>query len=235
MITLWNRLIWQPFQRAFDELPWFAPVFSSVLVATLINILTTALTEIGGWRFTWGIIVVLAVATVGFVYFYHERRRRYIELGIGIPIDIQSPRRHRGLVFLFSRGETLNAAIDYHLPELEQCWVVVTSDMQTKAEEAIGKHSKVRFSLVTIDSLYDTTACYNAVRNIFQQQAALVHIPTNAIIADITGGTKPMSVGMYLACLEGGHTVEHIPTRFDTNGNPLGPLPPIEIRLQRSP
>jgi hypothetical protein len=41
-----------------------------------------------------------------------------------------------------------------------------------------------------------------------------------------------MTMGMIVACLEGDYPIEHVPTAFDAAGQPTGPLPPIQIRVQ---
>ena len=44
-------------------------------------------------------------------------------------------------------------------------------------------------------------------------------ISAPSIIADITGGTKPMTTALVLACLNGEPPLdlEHVPTRFEVN------------------
>jgi hypothetical protein len=71
------------------------------------------------------------------------------------------------------------------------------------------------------------------VRDVYQREASRLGISPKQVIADITGGTKPMTMGMIVACLEGDYPIEHVPTAFNAAGQPTGPLPPIQIRVQR--
>jgi len=50
-------------------------------------------------------------------------------------------------------------------------------------------------------------------------------------VADITGGTKPMTVGLLLACLKSDVAIQHVPATYDATGKPVGSLPPIVIKL----
>lgn len=233
MKSLWRRYVREPFAHAMIELPWFSPVFSGIVVAFVVNLLTTWLTEIGGAAIAWPAVAILTGLTVAFVIAYHQREVRRRGAGLGIPIDLPNPQKYKGLVFMFSRVDTLREAIDYHQPQLTHCWLIVTPHMQAKAMEAVSRITGVRFSIHALENHFDTEACYHAVRHIFEQEAQQQQIAPGEIIADITGGTKPMTAGLLVACLEGGYALEHVPTRFDSDGNPTGPLPPIQIRLHR--
>ena len=232
MTRLWTKYVRIPFLRALSEVPWFGPVVSAVLLAMLVNLLTDALTTWGGLWLGWVVIGVLALSAVAFVYAYHvsESRRRARDLE---PIDMPNPDKHRGLIFLFSREDTLREAIQYHQPALEHCWLLVTPEMQPQAQAAMGHFPDVRFAIHPIPDRYNTQACYQDVRHIYEQDALRLGIAPQEIIADITGGTKPMAMGMIVACLDGSFPIEHIPTAYDVAGQPTGPLPPIEIRVQR--
>lgn len=231
----WINRVSEPFRETLIEVSWFGPVVSAVLVAMVVELILEAL-------FTWGGLVlgvvgvgVLTLSTVAFVFFYHRTRQHMMD-SIGDIADLPNPRQYRGLVFLFSNERTLRKAIEYHLPEY--CWLIVTPKMQQPASQAIttinADYPKVQFDPVPIPNLYDTQACYQAVRNIYQHETARLEFEPQEIISDITGGTKPMTMGMILACLEGDYAIEHIPTEFKvTTGEPIGPLSPIQISVRR--
>ena len=136
-------------------------------------------------------------------------------------------------VILFSREGTLREAIQYHQPVLEHCWLLVTPEMQDRAKQAMGHFPDLRFTLHALGDRYDSQACYQTVCGIYQREASRLDVPPEQVIADITGGTKPMTMGMIVACLDGGYPIEHVPTAFDADGHPTGPLPPIQIVVQR--
>ena len=230
----WIKKISGPFRETLIEVPWFGPVVSAVLIAMVVELVLEAL-------FTWGGLVleavgvgVLTLSTVAFVFFYHRTRQRMVAT-IGDIADLPNPHQYRGLVFLFSNERTLRKAVEYHLPEY--CWLIVTPKMQQPASQAIttinANHPKVQFDTVPIPNLYDTQACYQVVRNIYQHETVRLEFEPQEIISDITGGTKPMTMGMILACLEGDYAIEHIPTKFKVTGEPLGPLAPIQISVRR--
>ncbi len=229
----WSKYVQEPFLRALTEVPWFGPVVSAVLVALLVNILTEALTTWGGLWLGWAAVGLLALATVGFVYGYHVSETRRRRRGLGPITDLSNPGKHRGLIFLFSREETLREAIHHHQPVLEHCWLLVTPEMQERAKQSVGHFSQVRFTLHALSDRYDSQACYLTVRDIYRLEAPRLGIPPGQVIADITGGTKPMTMGMIVACLEGNYPIEHVPTAYDVTGCPTGPLPPIQIVVRR--
>jgi len=90
--------------------------------------------------------------------------------------------------------------------------------------------------IVHITNEYDTRGCYELVRSIYHREAARLGLLPSDVIADITGGTKPMTMGMILACVEGEYPIEHIPTEYDpVTSEPKGPLPPIQISIDVPP
>ena len=222
-----------PFQRTLADVYWFGPTLSAVLVAAVINVLTDSLSTWGGPAYGWVFVVFLAVLTILFVYSYN-RRYSYWRRNLGPIADIASPRKHEGLIFLFTQKETAREAIRHHLPVLKHVWLIVTPQKQAEAGEIVIDFPEVSFSILPISNLYDTQSCYNVVRHIYEQGTQDVGISPKNTIADITGGTKPMTMGMIVACIEGGLPIEHVPTRFDSSNKPQGALPPIEIRLKQS-
>jgi hypothetical protein len=233
MKTLWGKYVQEPFLRALTEVPWFGPVVSAVLVALLVNILTEALTTWGGLWLGWGAVVVLALATVAFAHTYSVSESRRRGLGLGPLAAFPHPQKHRGLIFLFSRDDTLREAIEYHQPALEHCWLLVTPEMRDQATSVVSHFPDLPFTIHPLVDLYDSQACYQTVLDIYQREASRQGISSKQVIADITGGTKPMTMGMIVACLEGDYPIEHVPTAFNAAGEPTGPLPPIQIRVQR--
>lgn len=233
MKTLWSKYVRQPFLRALAEVPWFGPVVSAVLVALLVNLLTEALTTWGGLWLGWGAVAILVLATVAFAHAYTVSESRRRGQGLGPITDLPNPQKHQGLIFLFSREETLREAIQYHQPRLEHCWLLVTPEMRERATSVMSHFPDLSFTLHPLGDRYDSQACYQTVLDIYRRGASRQGIPPKQVIADITGGTKPMTMGLIVACLEGDYPIEHVPTAFNAAGQPTGPLPPIQIRVQR--
>jgi hypothetical protein len=233
MKTDWYRSITNPVQRVVADVPWFGPTVSAVLLASLINVLTSTLFEWGGTLLAWVFILLLVVLAAGFIYSYNHSYNRWIR-NLGPIADIDPPPQYPGLIALVSRRETTRAAIQYHLPALKHCWLIVTPEMQAIVGSLIEEFPGLRVSILSISNLYNAQACYEIIRHIYQQGAQDVGLAPGQVIADITGGTKPMTMGMIVACLEGSYPIEHVPTQFDSTGSPLKPLPPIQIQVRKS-
>ncbi|MBL7202412.1 MAG: hypothetical protein ISS56_19935 [Anaerolineae bacterium] len=232
MRAFWNRTVREPVLRALIEVTWFGPVVSAVLVALLVNLLTEALTAWGGLWLGWGFVALLAVATMVFVYAYAAGESRRRGRGLGPIADRPNPPRAPGLIAMLSREETLREAIDHHRPELSHCWLLVTPEMQEQAARVVSHYPDLPFTLHALADRYDTQGCYRIVSGIYQDEAPRQGLDPRRVIADITGGTKPMALGMIVACLEGEYSIEHVPTVYDALQRPIGPLPPIQIVVQ---
>jgi len=232
MIHLWQRHVRGPFERTLRQVPWFGPVLSAVLVALLVNLLTEALTTWGGLWLGWAAVALLSLATLAFVYAYSVSESRRRGRGLGPIVDRPNPPQAQGLIFMFSREDTLREAIAYHRPALRHCWLLVTPEMRNAAASAIAQYPDLSFTLHPLDDRYDSQGCYRTVLHIYAEEAPRHGLPPDQVIADITGGTKPMSLGMTVACLEGNYSIEHVPTAFDAAGRPTGPLPPIQIVIE---
>ena len=230
-----SRLL-SPFLRAVQEIPWFGPVISGVIVALLVNTLSTTLTELFGLWGAWIVMIVIGVLLVVFVASYQTgvtQRRKMI------PPEIPAPKKYRGLIFIFSGSEpVLRAAIDYHRPILERCWLITTPEMNDKAKDAEAKFTVPGLSVdiwpVLSGASYNIRGCYEAVCTIHGQAGVPNDqmIPSDQIIADMTGGTKPMSAGMILACYDHGYRLQHVAAQFDKSGKDPAPARPIEIQLR---
>jgi len=85
-----------------------------------------------------------------------------------------------------------------------------------------------------LDQEYDANQCYHLVRSVFETRAKEVGLEREQVIADMTGGTKPMTAGMVLACTDLKMALQHVPTRFIGDGQPTVPLDPIEVIFGRS-
>lgn len=221
-----------PFRRAMRDLPWFGPAVSAVLIALTVNVLTETLTALGGPKLGWAAVLILFLTAFGVVYFYDRVQRRK-EARIQ-PVDIDPPPPMPGLIFLGFRKETLEAALEHHQGTLKHCWLLTTPEVQENASHFVSQHPQYRFHLEAVSNAYSTEECYQVVRRIYQTCEQEARIPPGQVISDITGGTKPMTAGMVMACLEGGYPMEHIAARYGKDLHVVGPLGPIEIKVKRT-
>ncbi|NJM67718.1 MAG: hypothetical protein HC851_19640 [Acaryochloris sp. RU_4_1] len=140
---------------------------------------------------------------------------------------LQKPKGKRGLILLVSNVESALYAIQYHLIEnntLETVWLLPSNNIATdtfgsstepKAQEIVTKAKEMaethsRELNIEIHphgvSPADSQDTFDAVNRIFR----FSNYDTQDLIADFTGGTKPMSVGMIMACLKSDRELEYV-------------------------
>ncbi|MFQ5813174.1 MAG: hypothetical protein ACE5I2_08315 [Anaerolineae bacterium] len=236
-----TRFVRVPFMRAMQEIPWLGPVISTVLVAMTISLLYDWLKATGGLPAATAVIVILAGITVLVVYTYAivvSRHRREMATRV---IDKPNPPQFKGLILMVSGALPIaKEAIEYHDETLQCCWLITTPAPKIKqhADQLKEQYDDAipYITIVPIENEYDTKGCYELVRNIYQHEAHRLGLESGEVIADITGGTKPMTMGMILACLEGEFPIEHVPTEYDkVTFKPKGPLLPIQITVDVPP
>ena len=86
---------------------------------------------------------------------------------------------------------------------------------------------------VPLPSQYDIRGCYERVRGIYRNQLHSYDLRPDEVISDILGGTKLMSIGMWLACAEGEYPIQYTVPAFDETGKP-SPRDPVGVRLSDS-
>ena len=142
-------------------------------------------------------------------------KRQVLEL---VPLE-QRPPCFPGLIVLVGPGRkganpsalSHNPAIEYHLgnkeaggESLRVCWLIATAGEKGSlpvAQEVRARyrdHCTVKIKLV--HDAFGIKETHRVVHTIYTQEAAEYDLDPNQIIADFTGGTKPMSAGMVLAC-----------------------------------
>ena len=233
-ITHWLRIL----ILGEEGMPWFFPVFGAVLLSVAANLTYDLLKEMGGLlAAVLGITVFLVLA--GFIIAWFDwYRRKEKEKPDPRLADMPHPSKHKALIVLISRSETAIKAIDHHLPTLQHCWLITTPETTGLAGD-LQKHYVSTESLKLfprgIPDEYSTQRCYELVLDI-RREALHFGLTPAEIIADITGGTKPMTTALVLACVAQRHEMplhlQHVPTRFETidgKRQPVGPLEPIEI------
>jgi hypothetical protein len=135
-----------------------------------------------------------------------------------------------GLIWLFGPGrfEHLLVALEHHHRSggAAHCWLVM-QDI-TPVREAFNQLSQklleqglaTRLHPIYIRQL-DVQAAYTAVRAVFEREAVEEGIAPSEVIADITGGTKPLTAGMVLAALTVGGELEYVESERDAAGRPV--------------
>lgn len=131
----------------------------------------------------------------------------------------ERPPRFPGLIVLVGPGRreadpdslSHNLAIEYHLTcegaggePLRVCWLIATAGERGSVTVARQVRERYRDRCEVIihrlRDAFDVEEAYQVVHRIYTQEAAEHGLTPDQIIADFTGGTKPMSAGMVLAC-----------------------------------
>ncbi|KYC40396.1 CRISPR-associated protein [Scytonema hofmannii PCC 7110] len=141
------------------------------------------------------------------------------------------PIKHKGLMLLVSREEPCRKAIEYHLPELEGCWFICSSQTLDLAKKLTQDFPKLKVpEPIVINDIYDPLEFYQEVRKIYKYlpQGWIVE----DVIADFTGMTAQASVGMVIASLFEKSSLQYTPAELKDR-KPTGcSLNPIEITFK---
>jgi hypothetical protein len=143
----------------------------------------------------------------------------------------RQPKQHRGLILMVSRPEPCRQAIRYHLPRLQQCWLICSTKTLETANALCEEFPYVcKSEPIVINDVYDPLEFRDRVSKIYQEQRLQGWKETD-IIADYVGMTSHGSVGMVLACINRNYPLQYTPAQLDKNMNPHESLAPIEIVL----
>ncbi len=194
------------------------PGWRGVLTLQAISVAGSFLTTL------WGIIVknsagwlalsaLLTLLLAAIMYMTRSRARPRILASAGAP-----PTKHAGLILLIGPGrpgedpmsQSAGKAILYHMSAddnagLRKCWLITPRNREDAMEVAGKLHAQcvaknIAAQIVPIDDSFDAQATYDEVRRIYNEDAAASNLERWQVIADFTGGTKPMTAGMVLAC-----------------------------------
>lgn len=141
----------------------------------------------------------------------------------------------RGLVVLVSQGSTeatpAAAAINYHLPALEHCWLITSTEPKAPPDPPFlsawknagllkAKYQdRTRVHIKVIDP-EDPQSTFQGVEQVYAE-AKSFGLNSKDVVADFTGGTKMMTAGLVLACTPTDRDVQYMkPLAFLTDGQP---------------
>jgi len=172
----------------------------------------------------------------------------YLALGKRAPLELV-PREERppsfpGLIVLIGPGRkgsdpqslSHNPAIEYHLDcdeaggkPLQICWLIATGGEQGSlpAAQKVRERYEERCTMIIkrLHDAFDVQEAYRTVQGIYTQEAAEQGLAPDQVIADFTGGTKPMSAGTVLACRD------RWPMQYMTGGREEIASVPIFVRF----
>jgi len=173
-------------------------------------------------------IACLLLTSLAYLLYQRDGRRRR---GMGVAVDEsrQAPPRP-GLIWLLGPGrfDHLLFALEHHRKGggAAHCWLVMQDTEKVQhafsqlSQQLLEQGMATRLHPVYIQQL-EVQASYQAVRAIFDREALEEGVDPEQIIADITGGTKPLTAGMVLAALTAGRELEYVESERDVQGDPI--------------
>jgi hypothetical protein len=190
--------------------PYFAHVWT-FYSATVLGVFVNYLYEILHLNLYWLIVFIVLIISVPLVLFLHMRKKYLKEIDFGE--HLQNPPPKKELIILVSREDHAMHSIKYHKGQgkLKHVWLLPSSD---KEKDCFGGSSRdtadkiietcdklgVKAEIAQEVSPADAQDTFDAVRRIYRNASKYGLNPVD-IGADFTGGTKPMTLGMIMACL----------------------------------
>ncbi|MBL7162789.1 MAG: hypothetical protein ISS57_09310 [Anaerolineales bacterium] len=186
--------------------------------------------------FQGGYVVAFIFLALAIVILFFSSRRKSTIGRIGI-MEEYKPMKRKGLILLAGPTEaSAPHAIEYHLSDLEYCWIISTPESIHTADKLADRYQKdinlifwgAPNYIVDPDQIQDT---YDLVFRIIEVEAVEKGLNPHQLIADITGGTKPMTTGMGMACLARDLDMEYMKAPRDKEGRiiPGSVAEPIRI------
>ncbi len=213
-------------------------VFLAVLGNAVYDLLKTWLggETSGLLRIAFGALLLFALS-VTVVYFIINQRLNRLQR-TKLDIGKRPPHKFSGLILLVSNADPCRAAIRYHLPRLQRCWLICSLQTLDLARQMAREFPMVcATDPIIINDVYDPIEFRDAVNEVYRSRMPKSWLES-AVIADYAGMTAHGSVGMVLACIGTNRALQYTPAHFDrATGKTLGSLDPIEVTLawQASP
>jgi len=186
----------------------------------------------GAWVLAGGLLV-LALLIIGALSV------RKATVGKVVISEGLQPEGRVGLLVLVSpRKATAPRAIEYHLKDrktLRFCWLIATTRSLDTAEELASTYEphleKIYWGkdyLVDPDRVEDTCSL---VTRIFEREVPACGLTGQEVIGDITGGMKPMTAGMAVACLTQNCDMQYMMAKRGPRGEPRREVPTEPVKI----
>lgn len=171
-----------------------------------------------------------ALLMTGAAYWLYQRDRRRARTMHVIVDEKRLAPPHAGIIWLFGPGrfDHLLFALKHHQKGggASHCWLVmqdvepVRKAYSQLLQQLGDEELQTQIHPVYIDKL-EAGAAYKAVRDIFEHEAVRVGLKPEEVIADITGGLKPLTAGMILAAITLDSALEYVESERDAQGEPI--------------
>jgi hypothetical protein len=245
-----SRLEWTRFARILLTMgsgasPWLMGAFilGVIAVGVLSNFVFSAVYEPSAVTVEGAARVGLAVLVcvlAGYLAYRIDLSRAWQAHQWGPRYHEHRARPHAGLIWLLSPHDIdfpLTTILYHHEaaggPIRQHCWVLVTSTARPAYEQLAARidelHLEVTLHPVALEA-ETLEATSLAVERIYQAEAAQVGLRAEQIIADMTGGLKPMTAGLVLVCVTYGYALEYIESQHDAEGRVIkGTQVPVKV------
>lgn len=146
---------------------------------------------------------------------------------------------HQGLILLISpfKKDLPLKAIEHHLEKLKYCWLISSKGSLDTAEE-LAVEINQRWPQINVFDVHDLIvdpenieSTYDVVNRIYEKMTSSLGLAENEIVADITGGQKPMTAGMALACSTPIRKMQYMKTIRDGKGDPVPGNEPVCVLI----
>lgn len=226
-----DRLL--PFFDAHRSIPLY--LLGTMAVTLLIQFAVDWVNDPGVWQASYTLtlfVLLLTLLAFGVVWYQSRPKRIYL-------LDERKPQPCEGLILLISQTEgAAPAAIAFHQERLRHCWLL-TTPQSTKTAAVLME--KFRDSSICFHYGSDYEVCFDdaasthrVVRRILETELPAQQLQTDNVIADITGGSKPMTAGMFIASLTRQVALQYIVAQKDTTGRAVPGALGEPIRLDTS-
>ncbi|PYS94605.1 MAG: hypothetical protein DMF64_00200 [Acidobacteria bacterium] len=175
-------------------------------------------------------VFVIPFVIIVIAWLWQKGRYKLSKMKLG-GARLQQPEGKKGLILLISNPNSAMFAVEYHFRnkgKLEAVWLIPSNDVVPQEKSAFGLNTSAIAGSIeqSCDALAkqlgrplkveihptgvspaDSQDTFDYVNRIFRHSGYEIH----ELIADFTGGTKPMSVGMIMACLPTQRELEYVP------------------------
>lgn len=205
----------QPFFDPTRSIPFF--LLGTAVTSLIVQVLYDYANNPGQWQGGYWIALVALAATLTAGFWLWKQKPGRVDIR-----KERQPRPRRGLILLAGPTAASNpAAIAYHQNSLTHCWILSTYQSATTAADLFSQFGS-RFTIqhgpnYTVDA-EDLASTYQVVMRILTQEMQSAGFGPTDTIADMTGGTKPMTSGMVMACLAQHTPLQYIKVQRDDEG-----------------
>ena len=183
----------------------------------------------GSLAVAWRSLVVSALLTSLAYLLYRRDRQRGRTVQVNVDESRLAP-PYAVLVWLLGPGlfEHLLVTLEHHQKGGggAHCWLVMQDTERVRqafsqlSQQLLERGMSTRLHPIYIQEL-DVQAAYRATRTVFDREAREEGLEPSQVIADITGGTKPLTTGMVLAALTTDSEMEYVESERDAQGAPI--------------